>query len=891
MLINTRHWQQLRSQLSILINPKNKLFFKLLISLLPWTLLTAPTIAAEEVLGVVKSPENVHQWSEITNRLQRVGVKYCIVDASEWEQELDLGMVSVLLLPNVDKINSIQAQSLQQWMEKGGKAIVTGPTGNLSQPQIRDQLRSLFGAYWGFSNSSALTLQLSQSTPVEWYGRPNLASIFVGGSLIPVGTNSEIAAVWVEEDNTPAAIVTSNTTFLGWRWGFDNVASATLDTAWLQAALNRYGIGTYGRFTPVANRPPKACRPSIVPKDESRPFLPNLQTPLQPSQSILRRDTFFLEPALSAAEIQNMTQELEGLIGRFEATLLTVDAHHSNIDLPTSQVIEQLLSEQIKGSKQLNQKYKSNHQNAHQALKEARDGLKKFRYQAQQQNYRQAKQEWSSAKNVLWENYPRERPLAQPEIRAMWLDRGTIVKARSEADLVKIFDRMARAGMNTVFFETVNAGYTIYPSRVAPQQNPLVQGWDPLKAAIKLAHERGMELHAWVWTFASANQRHNIILNQPRNYLGPVLSKHPDWAITDRNGSRFHHSSGKVFLDPANRGVRYYLSSLLEEIATNYDVDGIHLDYVRYPFQDPTGKITYGYGIAAREQFKEITGVDPLILTTNDAMWSQWSKFRIEQIDSFISSVSQNLKQQRPDLILSTAVFPMPRQERLLKIQQHWEEWVRQDWIDMLVPMTYAENAEKLKQLTRHVLSGSTKRKTLLLPGIRLLNISEVAALDQMQLLRGMTTEGYALFAAENLTSQLETMFSRIQGDREILAQQPLPSRHPFQATLSRYQNLQKEWNFFLSNHQLSVEEVTLKQWGQQADKLATDLQKLAEQPSLKHFLSTQLALSSFRRQFSQWMNKTDSINSYQAQVWQNRLGTLDRLLSYGETRVLTMDN
>ncbi|MEQ8959952.1 MAG: hypothetical protein RLP02_18835, partial [Coleofasciculus sp. C2-GNP5-27] len=72
-----------------------------------------------------------------------------------------------------------------------------------------------------------------------------------------------------------------------------------------------------------------------------------------------------------------------------------------------------------------------------------------------------------------------ERQLAQPEIRAIWLDRGTIVKAKSKQDLVNLFDQLAKAGFNTVFFETVNASYPIYPSQVAPEQNPLVRGWDP----------------------------------------------------------------------------------------------------------------------------------------------------------------------------------------------------------------------------------------------------------------------------------------------------------------------------------------------------------------------------------------------------------------------------
>lgn len=802
MLENARHWQQLSSKLSVDIKAISKRLSKLTISLLPLTLLTMPATAAESVLGIVKSPENAAQWSEITNRLQRVGVNYCIVEASEWQQELDLGNINVLLFPNVATLNGAQTQTLQRWMNKGGKAI-----------------------------------------------------------MIPI---------------------------------LYEVASPTLDAAWLQAALKRYGISTYGKLAPVANNSPAACRTGAGtgPNDELKPFLPNLQTPLEQSQSLLNQSMgFHSEPSLSEAEVQSMTQELQGLIGRFETTLLTADAHHSNTDVSTSQVVKQLLSKQTKSYKQLiQQAFNPDNQDAHQALKEARDGLNKFLSLVDQRSYMEAKTQWLTAKNVLWDNYPTARQIAQPEVRAMWLDRGTIVKAKSEADLAKIFDSMATAGINTVFFETVNAGYTIYPSQIAPEQNPLVTGWDPLKAAVKLAHERGMELHAWVWTFAATNQRHNVILNQPPNYLGPVLSRHPDWAITDREGNYFDYNSEKVFFDPANPDVKRYLSLLLEEIATDYEVDGIHLDYVRYPFQSPAGDITYGYSGAARAQFKQMTGVDPIQLNPNHPLWSQWTKFRIDQVDSFIGSVSQNLKQLRPDLILSTAVFPIPRRERLSKIQQHWEEWISQEWIDMLVPMTYSEDTEQLQTLASPLLSEFEQGKALLLPGIRLLNISDVAAVDQIQLLRGMSTEGYALFAAENLNSNLETIFNRTQGKVAAESKQPLPYREPFQATLSRYQSLQKEWNFFLSNNQLSVEDIILEEWGQEADKLAGDLQQLVDEPSTKHFLLTQIALTSLRRKFPQWVKETKSIESYQAQVWENRLDALERLLSYGEKRILNKD-
>ncbi len=893
MLRNAAYWQQIGSKLTRFSNMRGKVLLYLSSCLMPFTIVLAPTIAVGETLGVVKSQENLRQWPEITSRLQQVGIDYCVVDTSKWREELDLGNISVLLLPNVEILNGAQATSIARWMNRGGKVIVTGPTGNMSQPQVRSQLRSLFGAYWGFPLSSPNTIELSNNAPVDWIGRTQLSDTFTGGVVIPVNSRSQTAALWMAEENSAAAVVTDNSTFLGWRWGYNAVAPISVDSAWLQASLNRYGISTYGRFTPVANRQPTDCGANILAPNQSRPILPNWQpqnnSPLTTPQS---RFNFPRQTTITQGEIENMGQQLNGLISRFESTLLTADAKESEINLSTTDLVEQHLSQQVPGNKSLLDKQLvassvSKYKNAHQALVEARNSLKKFLQLSQRRNYTQAKSQWLNAKRTLWDNYPTDRQLAHPEVRAVWLDRGTIVKARSESDLVKIFDRLANAGINTVFFETLNAGYTIYPSRVAPQQNPLVRGWDPLEAAVKLAHARDMELHAWVWTFATGNQRHNIILNQPKDYLGPVLSRYPDWAISDREGNKFHYSSGKVFLDPSNPGVRRYLSLLLEEIATRYQVDGIHLDYIRYPFQNPNGTKNYGYGIASRQQFKQIKGVDPITLTPSSPMWSKWMGFRVKQIDSFVGSVSQELKQKRPELILSTAVFPMERQERLTKIQQHWEEWVRQEWIDMLVPMTYAVDTDHLHQLTSPLLSKSNQGSVLLLPGIRLLNLPDIMALDQMQLLRGMPTEGYALFAVENLNSNLEKIFSQTQGRLDFNRKDPLPHRQPFQASALRYQTLQKEWNFLLSNNQLLMEEKTLKRWGQQADDLALALQQLADEPSTKHFLAAQLTLSSFRRQFPKWMEQSIDISPYQIQVWENRLDTLDRLLSYGETNVL----
>ncbi len=884
MLGKASSWQKLNRSLSFLLSLQQKTLIKLACSLLPLTLSASPAMATGEVLGVVKSPDNAKQWSEIVSRLERVGVKYCTVDSTDWKTEVDLGTVNVLLLPNVETLNAVQANVIETWMNQGGKVIVSGPTGNLSRPEIRSKLRSLFGAYWAYPLSSVSNLQLSDSSPSEWFGRRQLENRIMGAVLFLEGNKRiQTAAVWLDERKSPAVMLTDNSTILGWRWGVEAVADANIDTAWLQASLNRYGISTYGKFSPAKYTPATSCRPNVIPKEEPEPFIPGWQ--LERSQSHFNpRQT----RAFSSLQIREMTQELEGLIARFESTLLTADAFESNLGLSTTETIQQLLSQDRANKEQLkNQIQTSRYGKSHKALQDARNKFNKFSTLARQGRVSQAKGEWLEAKRTLWENYPIDRPVSQPEIRAIWLDRGTIVKTRSEADLAKIFDKMAKGGINTVFFETVNSGYTIYPSTVAPQQNPLVKGWDPLKSAVKLAHERGMELHAWVWTFAAVNKRHNLLLNQPADYLGPVLSRYPDWAITDKAGNRFHPSSGKAFLDPANPGVQRYLTLLLEEMATRYDIDGIQLDYIRYPFQTSSASANFGYGIAARQEFKKQTGVDPINLRLKDPLWSKWTGFRIKQIDNFVESISRTLKTKRPDLTLSTAVFPIPHHKRVNQIQQNWEEWVRQEWIDLLVPMTYALDAQQLTKLTRPLFERKDEGTALLLPSIRLLDIPDIVAVDQMQLLRGMTTQGFAFFAAENFNSRLANIFGRTNGKTNKQKSQPLPHRKPFQASLSRYNNLQKEWNFFLNNNQVSMRKTTLQEWGKQADELALALNKLADQPSKTRLLSAQLSLSSFRRKFPRWLEEDKNISTYQAEVWENNLASVDRLLSYGDNRVL----
>ena len=165
------------------------------------------------------------------------------------------------------------------------------------------------------------------------------------------------------------------------------------------------------------------------------------------------------------------------------------------------------------------------------------------------------------------------------EVRAVWLTTiGGIDWPHSyEADtqkneLTEILDKLKAAGINTVLIQTRVRGTTIYPSAIEPWDGCITgtpgksPSYDPLKMCIDECHQRGMECHAWVVTIPVGKW----------NKLGckQLRQKYPK--LIKRIGE-------DGYMDPEQSQTGDYIASICEEIVKNYDVDGIHLDYIRYP--------------------------------------------------------------------------------------------------------------------------------------------------------------------------------------------------------------------------------------------------------------------------------------------------------------------
>ena len=580
-----------------------------------------------------------------------------------------------------------------------------------------------------------------------------------------------------------------------------------------------------------------------------------------------------------------MQQELKNLIGRFESALIMANSRDVSTvlalpDRPPETFTAAAEPVNVAGRGKL----------LHPTLGQAQTLLNEWNGLLAAGKHSEVRDRWLAARSALWDNFPAEQSAAQGEVRAIWLDRGTIVSARSPAGLAQVFDRLAAAGINTVFFETINAGYPIYPSQVAPEQNPLTRGWDPLAAAVELAHQRGMTLHAWVWVFAAGNQRHNRLLNQPADYPGPVISRHPSWAAYDNSGSLIPRGQDKPFLDPANPEVRSYLTRLMTEIVTQYNVDGLHLDYIRYPFQDPGANRTYGYGEVARWRFQSISGVDPTTISPRpvgtldrnqqiqqQVLWQRWTEFRVQQVTSFVEGISSTLKRQRPGLVMSAAVFANPEHERLQRIQQDWGTWARASYLDWIVLMSYAADTSRFERLVQPWLVNESFGSALVIPGIRLLNLSNAATVDQMQASRDLPTPGYALFAAADLNAELNTVLAQTQSGSP-----PGPAT-PYAMAASRYEALQREWSWLLTQQRLWMDPNALEPWIGQVNGLGSEFDALAQEPSRRNLANVRAGLARVRTPLNQGVLVDTANSGYRLRSWHYRLTAIEQLLGHGE--------
>ncbi|GMU22055.1 MAG: hypothetical protein AMXMBFR13_21430 [Phycisphaerae bacterium] len=285
---------------------------------------------------------------------------------------------------------------------------------------------------------------------------------------------------------------------------------------------------------------------------------------------------------------------------------------------------------------------------------------------------------------------PEPEPLP-PDPRVVWPPKAVWVVRRayrSPEQIATLMEDCRRAGFNTVLFQVRGNGTAFYRSKLEPLAEEFRAGdpgFDPLEIACREAHRRGMALHAWVNVMPAWRGP-----SPPRD-PEQLYHRHPEWFWYDQHGDREPLHKWYVSLNPCLPEVRNYLVSVFEDLVSRYRVDGLHLDYIRFPSEEAPKGSDYPHDARTLWIFKQATGNTP---QQDKAAWSRW---RTEQVTQLVRDIRAMTRRVRPGLKLTAACWADIEGVRKNYFQDG-PAWIRNHLVDLVLVMNYSANTNVFRQ-------------------------------------------------------------------------------------------------------------------------------------------------------------------------------------------------
>ena len=332
-------------------------------------------------------------------------------------------------------------------------------------------------------------------------------------------------------------------------------------------------------------------------------------------------------------------------------------------------------------------------------------------------------------------------------MRALWVVR-TSMSRREKLD--KMLMTAEKLNQNTLLVQVNARGEAYYDSEILPRVADIEKGLDPLGYVCQRGKELGMKIQAWINTFTVGE------FNSSPETTGHVLGKHPDWVMFDDEGRsllEFPREKADVnlptpMLDPGLPEVREFLESIYREVAREYPVDGVHLDYIRYP-----GK-KYGYNPGSVEKFKQEKGLDPFKLSNSEeeGIWDNWRRDRVTEL---LANIYSGVKEENPECLVTSAVYP-DVSDAAYNRMQNWPHWLERGLLDQIMPMAYSTSEEEVKQQIKKALEISGKTPVIAgLGAYRMLEDSR--RLERIiRQVQKIGADGTALFSYDTLVTKPE---------------------------------------------------------------------------------------------------------------------------------------
>jgi uncharacterized lipoprotein YddW (UPF0748 family) len=358
------------------------------------------------------------------------------------------------------------------------------------------------------------------------------------------------------------------------------------------------------------------------------------------------------------------------------------------------------------------------------------------------------------------------------EVRGLWVLRSTLTTPARITELVRT---AVDGGYNTLIVQVRGRGDAYYQSALEPRAAELSSqpaAFDPLALTIERAHAAGLRVHAWfnVNLVASAiappKQRNHIAVREPgwlmvpaplARTLGRVEPSTPTYIAQLARWTRGQSASVEgMFLSPIPEASQEYTLSIVRDLLVRYRLDGLHLDYIRYPTADfdyskgalQAFRAHHGPNASAAEQAR-LDGAakrDPLAWTT--AFPQAWEDFRRDRLNVLVRRIRDLTRETRPGAVLSAAVVPVAADARQRKLQD-WSLWARTGLIDVICPMAYATTTQDFARQMTDVKAGAHGRPVW--AGIGAWRLPVTRTIEHLRTARRHQVEGVLMYSYDSL--------------------------------------------------------------------------------------------------------------------------------------------
>jgi uncharacterized lipoprotein YddW (UPF0748 family) len=362
---------------------------------------------------------------------------------------------------------------------------------------------------------------------------------------------------------------------------------------------------------------------------------------------------------------------------------------------------------------------------------------------------------------------------ARSEVRALWVTRGSLASPESIASLVR---SASASGFNTLLVQVRGRGDAFYASRLEPRAEVLAgqpAAFDPLGAVTALAHERGLRVHAWINVNLISS---GADLPASRQHL---VYTHPDWlmvpralafelARTDPKSPEYVGRLARwtrtmsstiegIYVSPVHPAAVDHLVRVVDDIVSSYELDGIHLDYVRYPSSD------FDYSRSSLVAFRKAIDADMTpaerarfglrdaseLVGATDAFPGRWADFRRSRLNALVMRLHTLVQARRPAMVLSAAVYPDPMEAAGARLQD-WRMWLDNQLIDVVCPMVYTPDASVFASQIASVRQLATGSPVW--AGIGAYRLSSSQTIANIRTARRLGADGVVLFSYDSIT-------------------------------------------------------------------------------------------------------------------------------------------